>query len=182
MWYCSDGVLTDRSTLSGGGTWGGILPTKDGYASILAPVWHQWQGFVGLMGRPKWTEDERFTMEEFPKHAPEVRPFVKDWVADHTTEEVYRGGQGHDCPFAAVYSPEEVMASEHLKARQFFLDIDHPEAGTITYPSTPFRFSKTPWHVERPAPLLGQHNEKVYCHLLGYSQDDLVRMRQAGVI
>ena len=181
-WYCADGVVTDRSTLGGGGAWGGILPTKDGYALVLAPQWHQWQGFVDLMGRPKWTEDERFTVEEFPKYAPEVRPFVMSWAADHTTEEIYRGGQEHDCPFASVYSPAEVLASEHLKARRFFVDIDHPEAGTITYPSAPCRFSKTPWHVERPAPLLGQHNEEVYCHRLGYSHDDLVRMRQAGVI
>jgi len=36
--------------------------------------------------------------------------------------------------------------------------------------------------VENPAPLLGEHNEKVYCDRLGYTKQDLVRMRAGGVI
>ena len=42
--------------------------------------------------------------------------------------------------------------------------------------------SKTPWHIERPAPLLGEHNEEVFCERLGYSRQDLVRMRAEGAI
>jgi crotonobetainyl-CoA:carnitine CoA-transferase CaiB-like acyl-CoA transferase len=42
--------------------------------------------------------------------------------------------------------------------------------------------SATPWEVKRRAPLLGEHNEEVYCRALGYKREELVRMKQAGVI
>ena len=33
-----------------------------------------------------------------------------------------------------------------------------------------------------PAPTLGQHNDDVYCGMLGYEKGDVVRMRGMGVI
>ena len=33
-----------------------------------------------------------------------------------------------------------------------------------------------------PAPLLGQHNERIYCDRLGYSREDLVRLAELRVI
>jgi len=41
--------------------------------------------------------------------------------------------------------------------------------------------SETPWDLRRPAPTLGQHNEELLTGL-GYSREDVVRLRQQGVI
>ena len=46
----------------------------------------------------------------------------------------------------------------------------------------PFRISGQPWRIDRPAPLLGQHNEAVYCGLLGLPKAELPDLRRAGVI
>ncbi len=74
------------------------------------------------------------------------------------------------------------MNSPQIEARGFIVEIDHPVAGKLKYPSRPYRFSKTPWRVERPAPLIGQHNEKVFCNHLGYTKPDLVKLKETGVI
>jgi len=78
--------------------------------------------------------------------------------------------------------PSDVVNSKQWAARGFFVDIDHPVAGTVKYPGAPFKLSQTPWRVDRPAPLLGQHNEEILCQQLGYSREDLVKMAQAGII
>jgi crotonobetainyl-CoA:carnitine CoA-transferase CaiB-like acyl-CoA transferase len=75
----------------------------------------------------------------------------------------------------------EVRAWEQTRARGFFAELDHAEAGTQVYPTAPYRFSKTPWS-GRPAPLLGQDNEQVYCEGLGYSRQDLERLSASGAI
>ncbi|MFO8010360.1 MAG: CoA transferase, partial [Dehalococcoidia bacterium] len=72
--------------------------------------------------------------------------------------------------------------SDHLRERGFFVDVDHPVAGKVTQAGAPFIMSETQWSVERPAPTLGQHNEQVFCDRLGYSKEQLIDLRKAGII
>ncbi|MCK4722152.1 MAG: CoA transferase, partial [Dehalococcoidia bacterium] len=58
---------------------------------------------------------------------------------------------------------------DHMKARGFFVAIDHPEAGRLSYPSGLAKFSKTPISFERPAPLLGQHNKDIHSDKLRHT-------------
>ena len=40
---------------------------------------------------------------------------------------------------------------------------------------------KSPWAIRHPAPMLGQHNREVLIDL-GYTDDEIVSLRQQGVI
>ena len=51
----------------------------------------------------------------------------------------------------------------------------------MKYPGAPFGMGETPWQSAR-APLLGEHNEEIYCGRLGYGKGDLARLSQRGVI
>lgn len=55
-------------------------------------------------------------------------------------------------------------------------------AGKAEYPGPPYKWSESPARIARPAPCLGEHNEEVYCQELGFSKEDLVALRGAGVI
>jgi len=69
-----------------------------------------------------------------------------------------------------------------MNGRGFFTEIDHPSAGTLKYPTASYKLSDTPWAVNRPAPLLGQHNELILCERLGYDREELVKLKEAGII
>jgi crotonobetainyl-CoA:carnitine CoA-transferase CaiB-like acyl-CoA transferase len=103
-------------------------------------------------------------------------------MKQHTKEEIFRKGQALSCPIAPINSAEDLLSSEQLNARDFFVETEHPRAGRFTVPSSPYRFSKSPLRWERPAPLLGEHNEDVLCNRLGYTREDLVKLRETGVI
>jgi len=60
--------------------------------------------------------------------------------------------------------------------------MDHPAVGKIKYPGMPFTSSAVPPTDNQAAPLLGQNNEEIYSGILGYSKEDLVKLREAGVI
>ena len=160
------------------------MRTKDGgYVLIEATRDNQWQGLVELMGNPEWVNDERFKTEmERHAHSAELREYIAEWAKDHTTDELFHGVQSRRSPSAPVNSPEELLNSPQVEARGFLVEIDHPVAGKLKYPSRPYHLSETPWSVERPAPVIGQHNEEVFCQRLGYTKKDLVKLREARVI
>ena len=162
---------------------GGLTPCKDGYVIMAAAQDQQWKGLMKMMGNPDWSKEERFKDEQGrAENAGELNAHLLEWAKDRTCEEIYHAGQASNCPMGIVYSTKNLFESPHLNAREFFVEIDHPEAGRIKYPGSAYRLSETPTSWERPAPLLGEHNDEVYTGLLSYSKDDLVRMKQAGVI
>jgi crotonobetainyl-CoA:carnitine CoA-transferase CaiB-like acyl-CoA transferase len=75
---------------------------------------------------------------------------------------------------------KDVVNSPQLKARDFWMEQDHPVVGRWTYPGPPVKMTETPFE-SGPAPLMGQHNQEVYGGL-GYGKEDLVRLREMGVI
>ncbi len=74
------------------------------------------------------------------------------------------------------------MNDPHTIAREFFTQVSHPLAGTMKYPGAPFKLSGTPWSIERPAPLVGQHNEEIYRGELGMSEAGLAQLKEKGII
>ena len=75
----------------------------------------------------------------------------------------------------------DLMESERLRVRGYFREVDHPVAGRLTYPGPPFRMSEVEWQAGR-APLLGEHDDEVFCGELGLSRQELSRLRAAGVV
>jgi len=180
--YPNEGIVPQRVPIRPSPN--AILPCQDGYVlagGILQD--DQWEATKRLMGNPEWAEDEKFSDESSRiEHMPEISLHLREWVLPQYKEEFYHQGQAGGSPVAIVRTAEEVVNSKQFKARRFFVEIDHPEAGRLEYPSVPYSFSETPYRVIRPAPLLGQHNEEIYCQRLGYSQQELVRIREAGII
>jgi crotonobetainyl-CoA:carnitine CoA-transferase CaiB-like acyl-CoA transferase len=99
---------------------------------------------------------------------------------EHTKREILTRGQEAGVMCGMVNTTEGLVNDPHWRAREFWIEMEHPVAGKLTYTGAPFR-AETPWQLRRPAPLLGQHNEEVY-GALGYSREDLVKLREEGVI
>jgi crotonobetainyl-CoA:carnitine CoA-transferase CaiB-like acyl-CoA transferase len=162
---------------------GGIMPAKDGYGHLALYEAVQWANLARLMGNPDWTEEDLYTDPDIRRQrSDEVNEHLAEWTRRHTKHEIYHEGQKAGVATGAYQTPEEIMASEQLKSRCFFAELDHPEVGRQTYPTAPYRFSKTPWHGERAAPPLGEHNEEIYHKRLRHSKEDLARLRGTGVI
>ena len=165
------------------GMLGGLMPCKDGYVIVVAPQQHQWQALVKLLGSPDWALGEKCSDEwTRSENAAELQPLVEEWMLQHDKAEIYHRGQSFGCPVAPINSAADVFNSAQVKHREFFAEIEHPEAGKLSYPSAAYRLSETPWRASRPAPLLGQDNEDIYRKRLGHSEDEMARLREQGVV
>jgi crotonobetainyl-CoA:carnitine CoA-transferase CaiB-like acyl-CoA transferase len=135
------------------------------------------------MGNPPWALDEKYlSWANRHWYSYEINPRVQDWVRQFKKEEVFHKLQAKGVSAAPVNTAEDLARSAQLKERGFFAEIDHALAGTLRYPTVAYQFSRTPWAAMRPAPLLGQDNEQVYCGRLGFSRIELTKLREAGVI
>jgi len=109
--------------------------------------------------------------------ATALEPYVSSWT--HQRRDI--GQRGGVEPAPAGLTVQDLLEAPQLRARGFFEEIDHPAAGRLVYPGPPFRPEAMPWEAAR-APLLGEHNEEIYCEELELSREDLVVLRASGVI
>jgi len=179
--YANLGVIRDRNKRPL------LMPLpmecKDGYLMMSALTDREWGSLVEFMGNPEWATDERFG-QWLSRHTSgdDINPHVQEFVQQYDKEELFRQLQDSAIAAAPVNTAEDIVGSAQMEGRGFFTEIEHPQTGTLKYPTAPYRLSRTPWSAERAAPLLGEHNENIYCERLGYSKEDLVSMREAGVI
>ena len=139
-----------------------ILPCKDGYVSYAVSTEGQWDLLFPMVGQPELLEDPRFvTFEVRREHADDIDAILIDWMKDKTRKEVFEFAAGDwSEPASPLLHLSETLDDEQLRHRNFFTEVQHPDAGTLTYPTVPFRMSATQPQF-RPAPKLGQHTEEV---------------------
>ena len=133
-----------------------VLPARDGYVYCCIVEQAQWERFVELLGNPDWATSGLFdTMEARVENVDALEAFLVEYTTEHDVLELYRETQSRRIPWAPVNTMETLAKSEHLAARGFFVKIDRPLVGELTYPGPPYDFEKSPWQLRRPAPLLG---------------------------
>ena len=136
---------------------------KDGaWVFALTIEEHQWQHLVELMDTPEWaTWDVAANRFVRASNWDALRPYMEEWVSQWNADDLYRAAQEKRVPFAPVSTLSDLVKSEHLNARGFFVEVAHPEAGKLKHAGAPYKLSKTPWEIRSPAPTLGQHNDAV---------------------
>jgi crotonobetainyl-CoA:carnitine CoA-transferase CaiB-like acyl-CoA transferase len=157
-----------------------MFQCKDGgWIFVLTVEEHQWRALVELMETPEWATWE-IAANRFVRASnwDALRPFMKEWISQWNTDDLYRAAQAKRIPFAPASTLSDLLGSEHLKARGFFVEVDYAQAGTYKQAGAPYKLSKTPWEIRSPAPTLGQHNEQ----LLGPLGADVASLKEAGVV
>jgi len=181
--YANDNVVMSRSGQMQRRMPGGIMPCKDGYVVTVTPEEHQWAALMELIGDPDWSKEEWCRDPQLRvNHGEKLTALLIEWMGKHEKEEIFRKGQALSCPVAPVYSSKDIVESKQSEARELFTEMTHPEAGNMQIPTSPYRFSKTPWRLRHPAPLLGQHNDTIYIQRLGYTKEELDKLKKDGVI
>jgi len=159
---CRDGYIL-HCTL---GDWTSLVEwvAADGKArDLTAPEWH----------------DVLYRAE----HAPHLFDVLDDWVRDYNRDELVERAQALRLPYATVRAPEELFDDEQLKARGYFVEVEHPELGrTFRYPGAPYQFSGTPWRVYRRPPLVGEHTAEILRNEVGFTPDRVRALARAGII
>ncbi|MBI2850299.1 MAG: CoA transferase [Chloroflexi bacterium] len=171
-----------------------LWPCKDGWVSYSHGGPSRLSPSLPLI---KWMEIEGFTNDflkvfdwnspDFPKTSQEdmnriEEPTGRFFIA-HTKAELLEGAVKYQVMLYPVATTADMLENPQLIARDFWIELEHPELGIdITYPGAFGTSSEMPIKITRRAPLIGEHNQEIYEGELGISKDKLALLKQAGVI
>jgi formyl-CoA transferase/CoA:oxalate CoA-transferase len=141
-----------------------------------------WKKVCDLMGLPELADNPAFNTREARRiNQQDLLSIIGDWVSTQPKERIYHTLQNLRTIAGYVATVEDLRNSEQLQFREFFQTVDHPVAGEAVYPGIPFSIDDSPTTQSR-APLLGEHNVDIYCDRLGYSKQDLGKLRSLGIL
>lgn len=145
---------------------------KDGYIIVGAGNDRLWERLCNLLGRPELVKDERFTTNsKRTANVKELNAILNDIFKDKTIGEWIAALEEAGLPCAPINTVDRVVNDPHIKAREMVVEVEHPVAGKLKMPGVPVKMSQTPGAVERPAPLLGQHQAEILKELLGWDEE-----------
>ena len=163
-------VSNDRSAFDLAGP-AGIFPCRDGFVYIWMSAPGHWGALSELQGGPDWMNDD------FPEHwlekacTPErvarCRLHMGEWLLTQDKVDVSERAQKLGLIMVPVNSPKDLQDSPQYQYRNFFVELEHPLLGKVTYPTAPYTLSQTPVQLASAAPLLGQHTEQQLAELSG---------------
>jgi crotonobetainyl-CoA:carnitine CoA-transferase CaiB-like acyl-CoA transferase len=160
-----------------------VFPCKDGWVSLSVATDRFWNGAKRAMGKPEWMEQEIFqTLPGRAAHVDAIEAAATDWLSTRTRREAFERFQAEHVPCFPVHTPAEVAADEHMEARGFFVDHEHPAAGAVRMPGAPCRMSRTPWRIKRGAPRLGEHNRAIFGERLGLADKELAALAEERIV
>ena len=186
--YTVNGAINERQgNRDPGAAPHGTYPCKgeDRWIAIACDSEEAWHGLRSLAcpSGSGWAYDERFSTLEGRKAAEDkldelVAQLTQQWDARELMDRLQSVGT----PAGAVNDCRDLFDDAQLSYRGHFQFPVHPEIGPYAASRSEMDLSKTPGAIDRPAPLIGEHNEYALKGLVGLSDDEYRSFEEDGVL
>jgi crotonobetainyl-CoA:carnitine CoA-transferase CaiB-like acyl-CoA transferase len=143
-----------------------------------------WSDFCKALGMQELEKDERFANQRVRgKNAEALIGMIDKIFASKPRDEWMQIlKEGGDFIYTIVNSINDLPTDPQMIANDYVVDYDHPAWGLTQVVGAPIILSKTPANPKAPAPEFGEHTEQILIETLGYSWDDVARMKEQEVI
>jgi crotonobetainyl-CoA:carnitine CoA-transferase CaiB-like acyl-CoA transferase len=153
------------------------------WVTVAVGAEDEWRRLCAAIGQPQLADDPRFATAAMRKrNEDELDRIITQWTSTRERWEAARLLQ--QCGVAAMptLTVKDLLEDSHLKERNFWVRLPHPEIGVRTHSGVPWKMSYTPCAVTRPAPCLGADTEDVLASLLGLSGGEIEKLRRDEVL
>lgn len=156
---------------------------REGFFCLAVGNDAQWRKLCEVIGRTDWAEEVRFrTNPARVQHREQLISLLQEIFATEELAFWLREIAQAGIPCGPVQRLEQVFADPQVLAREMVWTVDHPTAGDVRLVGSPLKLSDTPVVLSQPPPLLGEHTDEVLMTVLGYAAEQVVRLREQGVV
>jgi alpha-methylacyl-CoA racemase len=143
-----------------------------------------WVEFCNAIGRPDLIPENETPADRLTTHGergPLYQKALEDYCASKTWAELGVELERTGIAICPVNTPDEALAHPHVAARGMVNYVEHSSEGRIPHLVNPLSRAGLCVGAHKPAPRLGEHSGEILGEL-GYSKDDVARLRAAKVI
>jgi crotonobetainyl-CoA:carnitine CoA-transferase CaiB-like acyl-CoA transferase len=142
-----------------------------------------WRAFCRACGLDALGEDPRYaTNQQRVMGYDEIRPVIADCLITRSRADWIETLGAAGVPCGSVRDVGEVIEDPQLVARDMVQAVEHATLGTIRVLGVPIKLSDTPGGVRTAPPTLGQHTDAILRGDLGFTDEEVARMREGGGI
>jgi len=159
-------------------------PTADGrFVCVVAGSDANFARLCRAMGRTDLLEDPRFTtLADRARNADAINGIVGGWTASLSSADVTSACVEADVPVATAYTARDIRDDPHMVFREDLVPVEDPVLGPLLQQAPFPRLVGEHQPIPSGAPRLGEHNEKVWCDMVGISREELKDLQAKGVI
>ncbi len=161
--------------------------TGDGkWVALSASAQAPFERMMDLIGRPDLKSKPGFrnNQERIQKESREILNLaIGEWIRRKTLEEVIGECEKAGVTIGPIYDMKDILQDPHVRERGTLASVMDPLSGKqLTFPGSPIRLRPEEAKTQFPGLPFGGANEFVYQDLLGYSVEEIQKMREEGVI
>jgi benzylsuccinate CoA-transferase BbsF subunit len=147
----------------------GVFPCRgeDAWVAVELTDAADQEALAGLLGEPD---------------PAKLTDTLRGWTTQHTPQQAMRLLQRAGIAAGVVQNGEQVTLDPQHRSRDFLVEMDHPDLGTLELPGPVLRLQKTPAQVRRRAPRLGEHTDEVLRGWLSLPEEEIQALHEGGII
>ncbi len=161
-----------------------VFKTKDSYLALAMGNEQMWQKFCQTIQRPDLLEIPQYQNNlERTKHREELLPEIKKEIVKKTTAEWCEIFENAALPHSPVNSIGEIMQHPQVKARNMIVETSDNLGGILQVAGNPIKMTNIPDSDKREAaPEIGEHNYQIFKEMLNFSDEEIDKLKNDGVI
>jgi crotonobetainyl-CoA:carnitine CoA-transferase CaiB-like acyl-CoA transferase len=120
----------------------------------------------------------RISQEDIDKISSPIEKFF----LSRTKKELWEGAVSRRMTMCPLFEPEDLLKDPQLQARDFWVEMNHPELETtLFYPKGFVELTEGSCSIRNQAPRIGEHNSAIYSEL-GLSLEEQTALKEREVI
>jgi len=158
--------------------------TKDSWIIVAVGNDKLWKEFCTVLRLEDTLNDKRFTTNKDRCDIyNELMQILEPIFLDYTTKDIQNIFDEHNIPCTPINSIDSVMENPQLLSRNMVVESETPGLGKIKIAGNPIKMTSIPEKSKiGPSPELGEHNYSVLKDLIGYSEDEIKKLKENNII